>query len=182
MIFRLTTMATVSRSAKKYSRNAESAPATDASGGFRLSSSSLLYCADEQRGHDDPHGDEEQEVAVGDGQQAAEEYRFDLVHVELPRDGDQQAQAEAERERMKHADERVRRKRGVPLHEHHGERGDQAEPEHAAVRRVQRLADEQPDGHAGQRRLAERRAEERHPARDDEMTESAEHRRQHEHA
>ena len=62
-----------------------------------------------------PTHEQQRQIAVGHGQQAAEQHRLDLVDVELPRQRDQQAQAEAERQRVKDADQRVGRQRRVPL-------------------------------------------------------------------
>ena len=76
----------------------------------------------------------------------------------------------------------VRGQCGVPLDVHHGERGEQTEPEHATVRRVEWLTEQQADGDAGQGGLTERRAEERHPSRDDQVTEPAQNRREHQDA
>src|SRR5207244_11589813 len=81
---------------------------------------------------------------------------------------------EDERERVKDADQRIWRKRGVPFHVDHGERRQEAEAEHAAIRRVERLPEQQPEGDARDGRLTERGAEERHASRDDEMAHAAE--------
>ena len=67
------------------------------------------------------------------------------MDVELPRQRDEQAQAEAERERVEDADQRVGRQRRVPLDVDHRQRREQAEAEHAAVRRIERLAEQQAD-------------------------------------
>ena len=178
IIFRLTRIASVSRIAKTYSRIRRIDPARGRERRAQAVEQQIVVLAEQQERRRQRRRRKQHQIAVGDRQQAAEQNRLDLVDVELPRHRDQQAQAEPERQREEHADQRVVRQLRAPLDVHHRQRRQQAEAEHAAVRRVQRLAEQQPDAHAGDRRLSERGAEKRHPPRDDQVAEAAEQRRE----
>ncbi len=66
----------------------------------------------------------------------------------------------------------------TPLGVDHRERGEQTEPEHPAVGRVERFAQQQSDAHARDRRLPERGAEKRHAPRDNQMADASQQRRE----
>src|SRR6185369_4331404 len=130
----------------------------------------------ERDGGADP--EQQGEVGVGDGEQTAEHDGFHLVDVEALRDGDEEADAEPEAHRQEDADERVRRQRCVALHVDHRQGREEAEPEDAAVRRIERLAEHEADGETREGRLPERRREEREPPGHDHMAHPAEERRE----
>ena len=82
----------------------------------------MVVFADQKAGDQNADREQQCEVAVRYGQQAAEQHRLHLVNVELSRERDQQTQAQSERERVKDANQCVGWERRVPLDVHHAQR------------------------------------------------------------
>lgn len=112
--------------------------------------------------HADQRRDDHQHrhVEIVDREDRAEQHLVDDVDVDLGGNEDQQAGTHRHRDRQEHADQGVGRHAGAVLGEVEHQPEEDAEPEQGDVGRGQRLAEDDAERDAGQRRLAHRLREE----------------------
>ncbi|KPC06133.1 Unknown protein sequence [Pseudomonas syringae pv. maculicola str. M6] len=128
--------------------------------------------AHDQRTDDQQH----QQVIAVDGQHRAEQHVFQNVHVDLAGQHQQQARAECQRHREEHTDQRVRRQPGAVAQVIEDDAEQQAVAEQRAIRPGVGLAEQDADGHAGQRSMADGFREEREALDHHQRAQTTEHR------